>query len=81
MADVANQVSGDRERELAAQAWCDPEASAVVMDVRLANAFSRTLARYRRETLDAAIKAIEVNDGDSTWWFVDRLEALRDGDL
>lgn len=34
----------EKARQVAAQAWCDPETSGVVMDPRLAEAFARRLA-------------------------------------
>jgi hypothetical protein len=42
-------VITNEDRQLAGQAWCDPETSEIEMDVRLAEAFARRIAQLRAE--------------------------------
>jgi hypothetical protein len=42
-------VITNEDRQLAGQAWCDPETSRIEMDVRLAEAFARRIAPLRAE--------------------------------
>lgn len=45
-------------RQIAAQAWCDPETSGIEMDVRLAEAFAKRIAalRARCEAAEAEVE-------------------------
>ncbi len=49
--------------QLAAQAWCDPEAADIEMDSRLATAFARILDQDRKDKKWEAIDAIPLFEG------------------
>ena len=51
----------NKAQQIAAQCWCDPETSHIVMDPALANAFAKRLARQMEE-IDKLVRQInELN--------------------
>ena len=52
-------------RQIAAQAWCDPETSGILMDVRLAEAFAKRLIAAQVEQRQRIIAIIK--GGDRPW--------------
>lgn len=49
-----------KSRETAAQVWCRPEASHVVMDCELAEAFANTLDEMKERINRAVMRGIET---------------------
>ena len=53
-------MATEKSRELAAQVWCRPEASHIVMDCDLAEAFANTLDDVKQKVNRAVMRGIET---------------------
>lgn len=51
-------MASEKSRELAAQVWCRPEASHVVMDCELAEAFANTLDELKERVNCSVMRGV-----------------------
>lgn len=52
-------MATEKSREMAAQVWCRPEASHIVMDCELAEAFANALDEFKAKINRTILRGIE----------------------